>query len=519
MKTLKHVRRGAVGRKALNLAISGALLAPSLLLGGAPRAQAQSQVQRPPQYVLLAFDGSSSIPMWEATRRFARDAEAQGKPLKFTYFISGVYYVGRAVKSQYVEPSRGPGQSAIGWGEDREDLLARYDQTNLAHQEGHEIASHANAHFDGSRWSFEQWKSEFQQFHRIIFDFFNFNRAVVGTGTRGTRLFPNGNIFPESSMTGFRAPLLGFNQDLFRVIKDFNYRYDTSQVNRPNYWPEKNSTGGHWNFPLAGLRIAGTGKRTLSMDFNFYVADSNGRPDPNIAQNKETYKRQMLETYLQYFEGNYNGNRGPIHIGHHFSLWNGGAYWEAMKEFALRVCGLSEVKCVTNKELADFMDSKSASEIQAYREGRFPKGTPIRISAAQPTYDVELAMAVQRASTQNESVGVLNLRDELAVSLRGSSRSRVRDAQLQIRVNGEVVRHNGGNLNLESIRLEHQGKDVEITASLRRQGVEIARATHTLRGAGTPAEALSAVPEEYRAILGDLPEAHVHHEGDPTHGH
>jgi hypothetical protein len=106
--------------------------------------------------------------MWNTTRRFATDAKAAGAPLKFTYFISGVYYVGKANKRRYIEPTRGPGASAIGWGSDDEDLLTRYDQTNLAFKEGHEIASHANGHFSGDKWGFKEWQSEFRQSKTLV---------------------------------------------------------------------------------------------------------------------------------------------------------------------------------------------------------------------------------------------------------------------------------------------------------------------------------------------------------------
>jgi hypothetical protein len=56
------------------------------------------------------------------------------------------------------------------------------------------------------------------------------------------------------------------------------YIYDTSKTPPAGYWPERQN--GIWNFPLAELRIAGTGKRTLSMDYSFYFAQSEGKPDP-----------------------------------------------------------------------------------------------------------------------------------------------------------------------------------------------------------------------------------------------
>lgn len=460
-------------------------------------ASASASGSRPPQFVLLAFDGSSSIPMWEETRDFARRAKAKGAPVKFTYFISGVYYVGKANRKKYIEPTRGAGVSAIGWGDDAADLLARYDQTNLAAIEEHEIASHANAHFSGDKWTVKEWSSEFTQFHSIIFDFFNFN------GVRPSSRFPNGWVFKEDSMTGFRAPQLGVSKGLWDVIRAKGYRYDTSLVAKANYWPERHVQGGHWNFPLAALTIAGTGKRTLSMDYNFYVADSAAKPNP--AQ-KARFKNQMIETYLQYFEGNYNGNRAPVHIGHHFSKWNDGAYWEAMQEFALAVCGRPEVQCVTYRELADFMDSKKPQEIEAYRRGAFDKLPSLRLAQGLPTYDLGVRMVASSAAARTLQ--------GYSVELRGRDGRLGAGDRIETRLNGGLVQ--GGGAWRQALR----GQNAIVETRILRAGQEIARATQILSQIGLPSESISEQPVEARALLGDLPEAHAEGEGPrKDHGH
>lgn len=455
-----------------------------------------AQVERPPQYVLLAFDGSSSISMWKMTREFAKRATSQGAPLNFTYFISGVYYVGKANKGKYTEPTHGAGASAIGWGEGEDDLLARFDQTNLAAQEKNEIASHANAHFDGSKWSFQNWRDEFRQFHEIIFNFFAFNNLKSLS-----KLFPTGWVFGEKSMVGFRAPQLGVSPGLWDTLRDFGYRYDTSKTSRSTYWPQRDPKG-FWNFPLAQLAIAGTGKRTLSMDYNFYFADSKALPDP---ANKERYKRQMLESYLQYFESNYNGNRAPIHIGHHFSLWNGGAYWEAMQEFALKVCSKPEVKCVTYREFADFMDSRTPEQLRAYEGGNFQKNVPIRLAQGVAPLDLDVRVAELRPG----QVGNMASSAKFVVRLNGGERLNPGD-QIEVRANGATVRLRPDRaLDIDSVRRRYSGKSVEIETRVLRGGVEIARATQNLRAVGQSAEELETDLKEDRALLGDLPEAHL----------
>ena len=153
-------------------------------------------------------------------------------------------------------------------------------------------------------------------------------------------------------------------------MRERGFRYDTSGDALPDAWPVKE--GGLWRFNLANIRLHGSGRKTLSMDYNFLVAQSFGFAD---RRNAERHGRQMLLTYLDYFKTNYAGNRAPIHIGHHFTDYQSGAYRHALKAFARMVCGLPEVRCVTYKTLADFMDGLDMPTLQAYRAGDFPRAS------------------------------------------------------------------------------------------------------------------------------------------------
>jgi hypothetical protein len=311
-------------------------------------ASADTAQDRPPQFVLLAFDGSLNLDFWHESRAFAKDAG-----VKFTYFMSGVYFIPDAQKSAYAPPGgHSVGHSDIGFGGPAENIQLRFKELEGARAEGHELGSHANGHFDGSKWTQADWETEFKQFDKFIW--------------QGVGVTPGLSFGPEDSI-GFRAPLLGYSTGLYPTLAAHGYQYDTSKTAATSYWPQQ--INGIWNFPLAELRIVGSGKKTLSMDYNFYYADSNGLPKP---ENKETYKKQMIDTYMAYFESNYFGNRAPVHIGHHFSKWNGGAYWEAMQAFAKRVCGLPEVKCVTYKDLLKFVADNKAN-LPGYQAGKFTK--------------------------------------------------------------------------------------------------------------------------------------------------
>jgi hypothetical protein len=259
----------------------------------------------------------------------------------------------------YVEPSKGKGRSAIGFGGDGASLKGRLDSVVWAYTQGHEIASHANGHYDGSRYSQKQWDYEFEQFIYLVENSWkNYSSPHIP------------KIWKPliSSIHGFRAPQLGVGAGLWPSLRKNGYTYDTSRVNKMNYWPEK--IAGIWNYPLAGLKIHGTNIKTLSMDYNFYFSHSKAkRGNPN---DFEKFENQMYYSYLNYFNNNYYGNRAPIDIGHHFSKWNGGAYWKAMKRFAQTICKLPEVQCVTYQTLTNFLNSKSAAELAAFQRGDFP---------------------------------------------------------------------------------------------------------------------------------------------------
>ncbi len=340
-------------------------------------ASVYAQVPRPPQFVALAFDGSQSIQMWNETKDFANALEQKNEDLKFTYFISGVYWLSPETRKMYLPPKKNPGASDIGFGESKIDVEARIDIVNEVFDLGHEMASHANGHFDATaqKWVEADWEKEFNEFNKLIF------KAGQNNGLKKELKFTPADV------VGFRAPLLERASGLSNVLNKFHYRYDTSRIaDRMDYWPEKKD--GLWNFPLAPVVIAGTGKKTISMDYNFYYAQSKGVAD---TAHSAIFEEQMYNTYINYFKNNYNGNRAPIHIGHHFSKWNAGAYWRAMKRFAQEVCGQPEVKCVTYKELADYMDSIGPETVAAYKKADFEKGKAYTKVAMQPL-DIKVAL-------------------------------------------------------------------------------------------------------------------------------
>lgn len=299
-----------------------------------------------PQYVLLAFDGSYNNAFWEESVNFAKTVKhADGSQIEFTYFVNPAYYIANAKKTAYKGPKSAAGSSAIGFGGSESEIATRVALTQKAFLDGHEIASHAVGHFDGSKWTSADWDIEFKAFDRFFF-FKNGDEGSPRSEFDGIK---------AAKVVGFRAPQLGHSPGLFTTLANSGFSYDTSKIASTGYWPVR--VNDVWNFPLASLVLKNSGKRTLSMDYNHYIAHSKGVSDPS---NAAKYRADVLATYKAYFDKNYAGSRAPVHIGHHFSKWNGGAYWSAMKDFAAYACSKPNVKCVTYRKLVEFMEGLPA---------------------------------------------------------------------------------------------------------------------------------------------------------------
>ena len=301
-----------------------------------------------PQFVLLSFDGSKSIDMWRSTREFAQQMNAKGKPLHFTYFINSIYFLTKENAHLYKSPREKEGVSLIGYSESKEDIAQRIDQVSSAFKEGNEIGSHTAGHFNGSTWSFDEWHQEFLSFERLLFGA-QANNPSVQMSTLS---------MSQSDIVGFRAPELGVNDNLYKVLAQFKFLYDASGVGSPHTQPHKDSYG-IWHIPLSTIQIGESRSPAVAMDYSLWMHQSKGK---NIAfKGTELWNQYFSDVkgaYLEYFNEVYKDGRAPVVIGHHFSLWNDGVYWEAMKAFAEEVCGMKDVRCVTFKEYVNYLNSK-----------------------------------------------------------------------------------------------------------------------------------------------------------------
>ena len=345
------------------------IAASAMLVALGALAPGHAGVDRPPQFIVMAFDNCTELERWQELADFAAEQNRDGDRVHFTFFVSGSNFIADINRHIYEGPHQRRGYSRINFGGSPEQVRRRVEYVNDLHRNGHEIASHAVGHFNGAAWSAGDWEREFRSFGDIV------KNVGPNNGLAESKF-----AFAAADVVGFRAPYLAKGAGLYGALKAGGFRYDTSGVSQADAWPEKMDAV--WRFNLAMLRIQGSGRGTLSMDYNFFVAQARAAYDP---RRYEAAREQTLQTYLHYFKTNYVGNRAPLHIGHHFMNYQGGAYNEALKSFARRVCGLPEVRCVTYARLADFMDQQNAETLAAYRKGDFARASTPALNVAENT--------------------------------------------------------------------------------------------------------------------------------------
>lgn len=309
-----------------------------------PRARPLRAGQKPPQFVVFSWDGAGE----DSKKLFSRFRKAGKKyGASQTYFLSGVYLLPEAQAKRYSPPGHRPGASDIGYLKDK-NVRATLKQVRQAWQDGSEIGTHFNGHFCGANgvgsWSVEQWKSEIRQAKWFV------ENWKTTTGWKRAHPLPF-NYTRE--LVGGRSPCLEGQPNLLPAARQMGFRYDSSG-NGKQVWPGKRT--GLWDVPLQQIPMPGHKFETLSMDYNFLANQSvtvNGPPEKRAA-----YGRQMREGLLQGFRRAYHGNRAPMVIGNHFENWNGGVYMDAVEDVMRTVCRKQGVRCVSFKQLTDWLDAQ-----------------------------------------------------------------------------------------------------------------------------------------------------------------
>jgi hypothetical protein len=300
---------------------------------------------RPPQFLIVSFDGAGdAIDLREWT------AAGERLDARFTFFLSGVYLLAGDESVRYVPPRHTPGASDIGFAIKPDDTNVRAGIRDLvialneADASGHEIASHFNGHFCGRRsgavgqWGPKDWRQELEQFDALVQNV-DTNNAIEARV----------HIQP---VVGTRTPCLEGNLPLLRsVLTKRGMRYDASVAGYSGHWPWRD---GVWVFPIPLVPVDGESFETLASDYNFYLnqtdaTDVDATETPALAA--QTYR-----SLRAYFDASYAADRAPMSIAYHFEDWNHGAYRDALLQLLHDVCGRSDVRCTTYRDLADWLE-------------------------------------------------------------------------------------------------------------------------------------------------------------------
>ncbi|MFF5900321.1 hypothetical protein ACFY8O_31000 [Streptomyces argenteolus] len=333
--------------------------------------------QKPPQFVVFSWDGAGedSQKLFSHFRAVAKKYDA-----KMTYFLSGVYLLPEEKKALYEPPQHAAGRSDIGFN-DTEGIRATLKELRAAWLDGNEIGTHFNGHFCGpdggvGTWSVEEWKSEISQAKAF----------VKGWKTNAPALKAEAPLpFDyDKELIGARTPCLEGQKNMVAAARTMGFRYDSSGVGN-QVWPAKKD--GIWDLPLQLVPVPGRAFETLSMDYNFMFNQSGTKTQGDPGQHSY-WGNQMRDGLLQAFGRAYNGNRAPLIIGNHFESWNGGTYMRAVEETIKTVCTQQDVRCVSFRQLADWLDAQdpaTLAKLGTLKVGEAPKpGWPAFLAGTAP---------------------------------------------------------------------------------------------------------------------------------------
>jgi peptidoglycan/xylan/chitin deacetylase (PgdA/CDA1 family) len=413
-----------------------------------PGGKADSLFGDGPLYLTGAFDGSKRFGMWVDTMEFARHIGRQySKRLRFTYFINSCYLdetttgsaIGRAVNHDEALVRIALIQQAINEGHEIGNHTVRHhdggswtvEQWRAEFTDFHKVTDktlfNPIQQSDGS-FAFPRWRAMPDAGSGEVGAACTSNsdcssgqclpvsdRASFCTmGCNHSHACPNGTVcgsadwvdskdvcvpmpeFPVTldgdvlfdehgdanlahpalkpyRITGFRAPELAHDAATFDVLQEFGYRFDTSEIFQPGP-PARATHGGRmWSSLYELPLMKNPGSLTVPMDYNYYV--NNGTGDRMLSD----YRRSIVDAYNA-------RQRQPWNIGHHFSLWQGGAYWSAMKgafEFAAQGCPAADgtVQCESVEfpsfgGLVTLLDAKSDGLSDPFADPTVGDGEP-----------------------------------------------------------------------------------------------------------------------------------------------
>ncbi|MFD3436997.1 hypothetical protein ACFWU3_05755 [Streptomyces sp. NPDC058685] len=344
--------------------------------------------EKPPQFVVFSWDGAGedSQKLFSHFRRVAKKYDAT-----MTYFLSGVYLLPEEKSTMYDPPQHAAGRSDIGFN-DVEGIKDTVRELRGAWLEGNEVGTHFNGHFCGKdggvgNWSVAEWKSELSQARSFV------KNWKTNAGLKNEPPLP---FDYDKELIGARTPCLEGRKNFVRAAGQLGMRYDTSGIN-DQIWPKKEL--GLWDLSLQMVPVPGRAFETLAMDYNFMVNQS-GTTSKGDPAKHEYWGKQMRDGLVKAFDRAYDGNRAPLIIGNHFESWNGGTYMRAVEDTIATVCVKKNVRCVSFRQLADWLDVQDPEVLKRMRTlqvGQKPKNGWAAFLAAQPSAEASPVVKVKQA--------------------------------------------------------------------------------------------------------------------------
>ncbi|MFE6126835.1 hypothetical protein ACFQ6Q_00960 [Streptomyces sp. NPDC056437] len=344
--------------------------------------------EKPPQFVVFSWDGAGedSQKLFSHFRRVAKKYDAT-----MTYFLSGVYLLPEEKSTMYDPPQHAAGRSDIGFN-DIKGIKDTVRELRGAWQEGNEVGTHFNGHFCGKdggvgNWSVAEWKSELSQAKSFV------KNWKTNAGLKNEPPLP---FDYDKELIGARTPCLEGRKNFVRAASQLGMRYDTSGIN-DQIWPKKEL--GLWDLSLQMVPVPGRAFETLAMDYNFMVNQSGttSKGDPSM---HAYWGKQMRDGLVKAFDRAYESNRAPLIIGNHFESWNGGTYMRAVEDTIATVCVKKNVRCVSFRQLADWLDVQDPEVLQKMRTlqvGQKPKNGWAAFLATQPSAQASPVVKVKQA--------------------------------------------------------------------------------------------------------------------------
>ncbi|MFG2366169.1 hypothetical protein ACGFY3_31735 [Streptomyces mirabilis] len=329
-----------------------------------PKPERLKPGQKPPQFVVFSWDGAGEDSQ-KLFSHFREVAKANGATM--TYFLSGVYLLPEDKRELYKPPEHSPGSSEIGFN-DEKGIKDTVEQLRGAWLEGNEIGTHFNGHFCGpdggvGEWSVAEWKSEIAQAKAFV------KSWKTNAAMKSAAPLP---FDYDKELIGARTPCLEGQKNFMKAARQLGFRYDTSGVNN-QVWPKKKN--GLWDLSMQLVPFPGHTFEQLTMDYNFMVNQS-GTQTQGDPDKREYWGNQMRDGLLKGFDRAYDGNRAPLIIGNHFESWNGGTYMRAIDQVVENVCNKPDVRCVSFRQLADWLDAQDPATLDRLRGlnvGEVPK--------------------------------------------------------------------------------------------------------------------------------------------------